>query len=857
MLRSFNREESFLSDFQERYQQGKELLSQGDHHWATRLIVDLFFRIESEVWISTQKKQQLILKLSKLWINYINSLKINGEITDLIKYIDAYDRLFSFLIQIENYNMFEISINELLRVLVKMDDLPISKISKFINSISVKFIEQENYIELIEIQFLLIFLQDSIVHVIYFHEIMDYLSQIMKKIEPSKRTLFLYMILENVNIKFDLRVDIKDFVENIGKKVIHLVFPQLKEYFSVLNTIVINERTFNSIKDDLINLFSYLNNIGESSWTIVIIRNLFFYINQFESFEAAIEQIHQFIEFSIDRSRLNVVYTTYDYLESILLTQSKEQYHNKLIELWADACNNFANMKQKDFLLLAIERLVEYLQIPENKSNIFHYLHSCNYLWKFRSIFFSFKEQDFWRMIFYRALYQEGSINLAKKIIPFLNKNLQAFVQDCESLYNKALAVKNEIYTLEEKKDYYLQQKNHHIVNMVIKINSIGEFSYRIYYSDENILESTFRKEHWNDTYIVKIYNDLFFNNDGKSYNFNLKEFGKILYLLLPKEIRDYFSQFRTQVLRPQIYFVFDKMTIPFEFIYKEGFFLFAYSIGYNIGAPLIMGAKFLIEKEHSQKITTDHGSEALLIDSINALAPKHWQEDENRKKLLYEFPSGANELNYIKELFDNRPEIQNLKVLLGSESTKGTILEEISQGNYHIIYFVGNIIFSESHPSYSYFITNDESILKFIDLFNALETQEKKVKPILFFDTQMFDRKGNRLKEALGFFSEIISELNFNNVKGVICRNYTDFNIDTKKIISEFFNNLLEKNSLGISLLKARETLLPKIPKLIKKQLDGENPVDPDIDKSKHVNIENSQKFLSFLLFGEPWNKI
>jgi hypothetical protein len=753
--------------------------------------------------------------------------------------------------------MFEISINELLTNLVKMDGISSSRIPKFINSVSVKFIEQKKYIQLIEIQFLLIFLQESVVHALYFHEIMDYLYKIIEKIEPSKRTLFIYAVLQNIRIKFDLGVDPEEFVENINKKIMHLIPVKLKEYFNELNAIIVNERTFNSTKGEIIDLFSYLNNIGESSWTIIIIRTLFFYINQFQSFDEATKQIHQFIKFSIDRSQLNIVYTTYDYLEFILLTRSKEQYNKKLIELWADACNRFAIMKQKDFLLLAIENLLEYLQIPEESSNIFHYLHTCNYLWKFRSIFFSFKEQDFWRMIFYRALYQENDITLAKKIIPFLNKNLQPLVQDCEALNKNALELKNEIYTLEEEEDYYFQQKNLHIVNMVIKIDSIGEFSYRVYYSDENILDRTFRKEHWNDTYIIKIYNDLFFNANKKRYDFSLEEFGKILYLLLPKVIRDYFYQFRTQVLRPQIYFVFDKMTIPFEFIYKKGFFLFGYSIGYNIGAPPIMGAKFLIEKEDSQKIAADRGYEALLVDSINALAPKYWQEDENRKKLLYEFPSGANELTYIKELFENRPEIQNLKVLLGSESTKGMILEEISQANYHIIYFVGNIIFSETHPSYSYFITNDNTILKFIDLFNALEKQVKKIKPILFFDTQMFDRKGKRLKETFGYFSEIISQLNFNNVKGVIYRNFTNFNTDTKKIISEIFNNLFDDNSLGISLLKAREILLPKIPKLIKKQLDKEKPVDPDIDKSKNVNLENTQKYLSFLLFGEPWNKL
>jgi hypothetical protein len=857
MLTSFNRKEAFLTDFQDRYQQGKKLLANGNHHWATRLIVDLFFKIESEVWISSQKKQQLILELSKLWIEYINSFRSNGTINDLIKYIDAYDRFFSFLIQIEDYNLFEISINQLLRSFGKMDKLSMPGISKFVNSISIKFMEQKNYIQLIELQFFLISLKESLVHSKYFQKLMDYLHNLLLKIEPDKRPLFLFAVLENINLKFKLRKGHKEFIDDITKKINPMVPPKLKEYISELSNVIINERTFKDIKEDLFNLISYLNNIGESAWTIVLIRNLYSYIKEFQSMEAAVDQIRQFIEFSIDRSRLNVVYTIYDYLESILLSQSDKSYNKIVIELWVDACHKFSQLKEKQFLLLSIEKLLEHLKIPEDHTNIFHYLHTCNYLWKFRSIFFSFKEDDFWRMIFYRALYQNHNIDLAQKIIPHLDKRLQPYMRDCNFLIEVANKQRNEIYTLEETENYYFQEKNLHIVNMVIKIDSLGEFSYRIYYSDENILERTFRSEHWNDTYIIKLYNNLFSDSSKTKYKFVLKEFGIILYLLLPKVIRNYFAKFREQVLRPQIYFIFDKMTIPFELIYKKGFFLFGYSIGYNIGSPPIMGAKFVEEKETSRKNKNEKGYNALLIDSINALAPKRWNEDKNRKELLYKFSSGANELSYMKELFTNRSEIQNLKVLMGSESSKKSILDAISQGSHHIIYIVGNIIFSESHPSHSYFITNDNLILKFADLFDALEQQVTKVNPIIFFDTQIFDRNGNRLKEGLGYFSEIISKFNFNNIKGIICRNYPEFSSETKSLILDFFNNLFKKNSIGISLLKARDVLLPKVPKLIKQQLDGEKPPDPDIDKSKNVTLENCQAFLSFLFFGEPWQKL
>jgi len=38
----------------------------------------------------------------------------------------------------------------------------------------------------------------------------------------------------------------------------------------------------------------------------------------------------------------------------------------------------------------------------------------------------------------------------------------------------------------------------------------------------------------------------------------------------------------------PEIYFILDEMTIPFELVYDNNFFLLKYSIGYIIGEPPI-----------------------------------------------------------------------------------------------------------------------------------------------------------------------------------------------------------------------------------------------------------------------------
>ena len=100
----------------------------------------------------------------------------------------------------------------------------------------------------------------------------------------------------------------------------------------------------------------------------------------------------------------------------------------------------------------------------------------------------------------------------------------------------------------------------------------------------------------------------------------------------------------------------------------------------------------------------------------------------------------------------------------------------------------------------------------------------------------------------------EIISKFEFNDITGIISRSYPIFSDGTKQIIGNFFINLFNHNSQGISLLKARQQYIAdKTAQLIEKQI-SQTAEEKD---ETHINVETSQAISSFILYGEPWKKL
>lgn len=858
---NLNLKTNFLKDFQQRIIQGRRLLQSANHLWADRLLTDLYFEIERTDWLDVQKKRQLTMIISNSWWIYINSLTRKtdkGTKVDIIRYIDAYKRFFSFLSKLDDFYLFNNFVTNLLKSFITKDELSQTGITKFINSFCVKVTERKEYIKLIELQIVLMHLRKSVIPQEYFHLSMEVLGRIIFKLEPGKRVLFLYIFIENVNIHYHLIENSKDFVKDMKSLLVNRIPGYLKNEFSNLSKISINERNFNTILVELEELIYYLNDIGEYTWIIIIIKNLFSKIREFQSYGDAVTYIRKFINFALSRNRFEIAFEIYDFLEDLFMYQTDLGYDNILIELWVEASKKFVEMKEKKYLLQSLEKLNTHLKIPQNNAQLYHYFYTCNFLWQFKTIFFSLEQRDFWRMMFYRALYEEKDFNLAQKILPYLENNLKALITDPLLLYNETESIKREIYSFGEDELFFKGFEEGFIIKqMIFRINAEGSISIRMISQENKIVEGKIFDEFWNDAHILDIYNDIFSGNLEKKYNFTINEFGRLLYVFLPNKIRTFFKQFEIKALNftPEIYFILDEMTIPFDLIYDKSFFLLKYSISYTIGEPPLGGITFGHEtEENKESLKVQNRFNVLIIESINNSGPVKWNEELKRKEIIFPFEAGIKEFNYITEFFNGREEINQITVLAGPDSTRENILSHIAGGANHIIHFVGNIFYSKWNPRDSFFLTNDNEIVTLNDIDNSIQGSTSNMNPFLFFNSQIYDIKGKKLKNTLRTFGEIVEHFDYDKIIGIISRNYPLFNDETKEIIANFYINLFSYRSQGVSLLKARQTCMAnKMTKFVEqnfKNLSAE-------DGTKSIDLKGSLAISSYKLFGKPWKKL
>ena len=390
---------------------------------------------------------------------------------------------------------------------------------------------------------------------------------------------------------------------------------------------------------------------------------------------------------------------------------------------------------------------------------------------------------------------------------------------------------------------------------MIFRIDSNGLISYRFIFVKDEVVEGRIPNEFWNDAQLFEIFNSIYSEIKESRFDFSITDLGKLMYLFLNKSIRTLFKQFRVQSIGqvPEIYFILDQMTIPFELIFDNNFFLLKYSMGYIIGEPPLEGISFVKEKQ-SESDTSGKNYKVLIIESTNSSNPLIWNEQLKMKELLFNFPNGGEELNYILNFFNNREEISEITVLAGVDSTREKIISYLKSGDYSIIHLIGNAFYSELNPFHSYFLTNDNELITFYDINKTLKSISRLRKPIIFFNTQLFNTKGEKLANAMRAFGEIIKDFDLNLTCGVLAKVIPIFDDETQTITSNFYIHFLNELSQGISLLKARqECMVNRLEKLIEQDL---KILDED-EGSKHITVQNSKSISSFILYGKPWKKI
>lgn len=854
--------QEFLKYFEKQIIQGRKILKTGNHRWADKLLTNLYFEIKKTDWINPQKKDQLYTAINNSWDKYLQSLvqQNKEDLTfDVIKYYDSYNRYFGFLAKQGNYYELIRHGKDLIKSYINHPGISITGLIKFINSLSDLIKDEGNYHELLEYQILKIYLLKSVSLSTNYYFSMNFLWEFLSKVEPSKRSLLLYIFLENIGISFQLKENPEEFIREIRNIMKIKLSPELKNEFSLLLRIKIDENNFSRIFTDLENLLMYLNDIGESRWILSLIENFFIKVTQYNNLDDAVEFIRKYIHFLIERNRFEISFNVYEFLGEYFKEHVKDTYNFLLIEHWSDACNNFRDLKEKKYLLRSLEELQQCISTPSNSKQIFHCFHISDFIWRLKTEFFTSEKFEFWNMMFYRAFFEEKDLNLCEKIIKFLPKKIQPLLTNLQELQDNLEQVQESVVFLDQQNErlhsIFNEKQNALIKNLSIRIKDNGEIGFYGKFDDSQEFQDVIKDEYWNDVYLLKIYNNLFWNREVET-DLSIIEFGRLLYLMLPRKLRQLFSKLNVEDLDyvPQIYLILDKMTIPFDLINDgDGIFSLKFSIGYSIGEPnlnkIISEAPILPLNQSKQKKYN-----TLVIGCLNLMLPSKWDDAIQKNVLMYPFNEGVKELNHIIQYFNESSFIDQITYLVQENITRDKFLNNVSSGNYDIIHIIGNLFYSETNPKNSFFLTNDYQIVSISDIINVLKANLNHKKSFICFNVRFLNLLGNKLHSNLIDFSEIFRNFDQNEITGMIVRNNSIFNEDTRYLLSYIYNNLTGGFNQGVSLLKGRQIYLL-------------NKVIPNNEKAgkelKNINMQKdvSEEILidlnSFLLFGEPWKML
>ncbi|MHA1803012.1 MAG: CHAT domain-containing protein [Promethearchaeota archaeon] len=853
----------FLIQFQNKIALARNLLKNANHHWADKVLNDLYAEIMKNEQIDAQKQFKLIMLISNSWLTYIKSLKYRKDLSiepnATILYIDAIKRYFSFLIKLDDFYLLYSHFTDLLKEILKIEVIPEEAISKFIDSFSYFVRQKGDFLKLLELQILLIFLRKTFVPTELFTTSMKELNKIMKKIEPSKRAVFLHVLLENIDIKYGLSKD-AEFIKEISTILLTRIPHELKSIFGNLPRIVINERTFPTLLPDLEELIIYLSDIGENFWITSILKNLYNKIYKYQTFMEAINYLNKFIKFFMKRNQFEIVHDLYNFLEEVYSFQSNVSYDKSLIELWAEAATNFLTMKEKKFLFQSFEKLIYHLKIPQTEEELYHYFYTHNYLWRLKSAFLSGEEREFWNMIFYRALFEEKKISFAQKIIPFLDPEIHPLLKDLNKLSAKGELFKTKIYVFEDAfpSENTFYDPNFILQKLIIQLSPSQSITCKMGSQNNEIKIITLENEFWNPTKLNAISGHLFESKEVVKENLTLKDTGTLLYLSLPRFIREYFSQFEISTLNftPQLVFLTDELSIPFTLIYDKQFLMLNCSITHYSPNLNLNGINFPTDDSFQKAVggTSEKNIKALVVELTNSKGPFKWNDDLNKKETLYPFPHGLERMEKLRQFFTSSTTLTSKELLVRESATHENILKLLKEKNFNIIHIIGNLIYFPSIPLESYLITSENETLKLKEIFSLIsKDHDLTAQPLIFFDLQFFNEHKERILNPIPIISNIISSLQLNNLTGIVFRtNSTDDEI-SDKITFSFYDNLLNGQDIGTAMLNARKQFISE---------DMINAIERKLLLiRKMAQNAPSQEILKifpyFLIFGLPWNRL
>ncbi len=813
---------------------GQKLLRQGSHGWAEITFEEILSSLERQKDLSTKSKEYIRSLIVQAWQARIQDLNRDQSPEKWLFLVDAYHHILFVLFQNNSFKEIAKISQSLVLSLISQKQISRETLASILDPVSEFLLKGGFRREALEIQLAMMLIRGSAKSSDTLNKLLQYLASIVLKLGLNFRPIFFYVLFDNAIDFFKLEADRSarnELVSSLIETCRNAVSLDIRDAMTQTSRFV-HRFQIQEVKGDFVKLVQKLEILNEFDWAFGIIRNFAHLLIENGLIEEALNLSQEFSEFSIRRGFYQFGFQGYTLIGNALAEQGKK---NELVALWYGAARMFARSQQADLLNESIKKIDEYLDPPQTFANSQPYFETYNEIWNLKSRLGQTNEVDFWKMIFFRALFEERDMNIAKLAWSSLP---EAFRSKCHPTGQIEDAIANQPRPLVGK-----------ITHARLVIRLVEQQEVDIYCTSpksEEYLE-IHSPEPWNSAELEEIFSQIL----TRQRDLELMAFGRLIYLNLPGEVRRTIKSFKAESVQtpPHLLFIMDKFSLPVGLIHDGTSFLnLKFAVSSLIGPTSLRGTS-----EMTQDNLAAEKLRLLFIANINVKDPRIWDEKNQKEEPLYNLSETEEEVNQLIQFAQKYTNVESISYLIGTQATKDKILATIRELQPHILHYAGILFYVEENPGESYLLAPEGKTISLEEIFQVFE--EVPVRPLLVLNVKLVNKKGDFILNA-GYEAGQLGSLQSKYfLTGVLTRFAPIFNADSLALFKGFYDCLLSRKvpEVGVAVLKGGQQLVAD--KALQQATSMSKTLD-DIE-TKVIHFGGDLTAASFLLFGLPWRKI
>jgi len=900
--------ETIRNQIEKKLERIQFLLKSRDNFWASEVSRNLLDLLEKTAFIPPSEKYHIYNDLINIWELYIKNLL--DDFFENWPYIYAsYNQLFQILFLIKDTRrVIDIGV-KLVRNLARIQFGSKEQIASVLESLAHMSNKNNDTRHTVELLYLTFYFRGKYVNSAAFDSCFQVLEQILLKLSMTQRPVLLYCFLDNAfriffepiadsatiekiipgstpapnaslpvvgdgsipenaseaspapeSVKSPLAINYLDFIDVIYRVSVNSIKSEIRSLRDGLAQI---KRTYNQLKkydaglDLILETVQQLQVLNEFTWAFTIVLYYSEKLIADEKTKDARRFLLDFIEVSIKTGNYSTAFETYQYLAKTYRPKTGI-FNAEVVRLWGMATKRFRELSDQRYFVLSLEEMKSYLAIPLENRQFIDFCYAMEEYYRLKRGYITPSMDEFWWAAFHRAVFEEGFEDIAtltaRKLKIFsspqvsdliLNKIPETQKNNQEDLQ---ISPELEIGGMEVKK-----------INIILRIAKQKPIKVhtRFYFGGNLVENRTLQiEECWDDPHLLQLYTQIPKNKEDTTplaELVNQNVFGKIAYLLLPRDIRKFNQQLKLRGQIPEMFIIIDEIQIPFEVICDQKTpFAIKYGIGYRFKEPRVMGIAPSSADVPDVNSGREYRYKFLGFSDINHDMPTVWKDELQRNNPLFQYSLGNDIMTLVRTKTDSLSRLIEQFDSYNSRTCTHEIIEKsLTTGQYHVILFTGSLFFIEESPLDSYLLTPDKISISLHDLMDMLSyaaehnrLQKKPyVRPLIMFLGRILDRNYHEIPRTFNVYSQIARHIDMKNCLGVFARITNVWNQTLANMLGIMIERLLLGESVGSTLVTAN-----------RQQFVAVRSLRNDPNQRDEANLLEEPHFA---FFGEPWSSV